>query len=166
MNIVLIGYRGTGKTAAGKIVAEKLGLSLVSLDAEIEKKIGMTISEFVDKNGWDKFRDVETEVTKEAAAKDNLVIDCGGGIIERPDNIPALKQNGKVIWFTAKVETIVNRIKDASHRPSLTGKSFTDEVGEVLERRNPLYEAAADIVIETDNLTIEQQAEEVLSKIK
>ncbi|HLC65227.1 MAG TPA: shikimate kinase [Candidatus Nanoarchaeia archaeon] len=165
MNIILIGYRGTGKSACGRIIAEKLKMRLVSTDEEIVKKVGMTISAFVEENGWVKFRDAETQIVRKVSKLDNCVVDCGGGIIERDENIPLLKKNGKVFWFTASVDTIVKRIKRSKERPSLTGKSFVEEVAEVLERRNPKYGAAADYIIKTDKLTVEEQAREVIKRL-
>ncbi len=165
MNLILIGYRGTGKSSVAGILGEKLGKKVISVDEEIVKKIGMTISAFVEKNGWEKFRTVETNVLKNAITKKKVIIDCGGGIIEKDENFPLLKK-GKVIWCTADVETIVQRIKDSKDRPSLTGKSFTEEVEEVLERRNPKYRRAADIIIKTDHLSVQQQSREIIKKIK
>ena len=80
MNVVLIGYRGTGKSTVGKIVAARLGRVLVSTDAEIVKLVGQSIPEIVAKNGWEYFRDLETKVCQELAGRDALVIDTGGGL--------------------------------------------------------------------------------------
>lgn len=159
MNIVLIGYRGTGKSAVGKIVAERLKMKCVSMDARIVEKAGMTIPQFVEKYDWPKFRDLETEVALEAAVQDNLVIDTGGGVIERPANIPALQKNGIIIWLKASPEVIVSRIRGGTERPALTqGKTFTGEVAEVLEQRTPRYQAAAQFEIDTDPLSLDQVA--------
>ena len=163
MNLVLIGYRGTGKSAVGAIVAERLGMKRISMDEKISRKVGMSIPEFVEKHGWPAFRDVESEVARELSAVDGIVIDSGGGVIERPENIDALQTNGIIVWFKASVDVIVSRIEGGTERPSLTGaKSFTDEVEEVLERRIPKYRAAARHEIDTDPLTPEQVAERVV----
>jgi shikimate kinase len=164
MNIVLIGYRGTGKSVVGELLAQKLNRETISMDAEIVKKAGMSIPEFVEKNGWPKFRDVETEVARELAERDNIIVDCGGGIIERPENIPALRTNGVIFLLQASVDVIVSRIADGSERPALTeGKTFTEEVAEVLDRRIPLYNEAAQHTINTDNMTQEQVADSILA---
>ena len=163
MNIVLIGYRGTGKSVVGELLARKLNRETISMDAEIVKKAGMSIPEFVEQNGWPKFRDLETEVAQELAERDNIVIDCGGGIIERRENIPALRTNGIIFWLQASVDVIVSRIAHGTERPALTeGKTFTEEVEEVLDRRTPLYSEAAQHAINTDNMTPEQVAESIL----
>jgi shikimate kinase len=163
MNIVLIGYRGTGKSAVGAMVARRLGMKCTAMDEKIVEKVGMSIPEFVDENDWPAFRDVEAEVARELSAVDDIVIDSGGGVIERPENIDALRANGIMIWLKASVDAIVSRIEGGTERPSLTGvKSFTEEVEEVLARRTPKYAAAAQYEIDTDHLTPEQVADRVV----
>jgi len=164
MNIVLIGYRGTGKSTVGKLLAARLGRELVSTDAEIVKRAKRTIPQIVAQEGWESFRDRESEVCQELAARDQLVIDTGGGAILRAQNVEALKRNGTVFWLEASVVTITKRIGRDNQRPSLTGsKSFVDEIQEVLRERTPKYQAAADHVITTDNRSINRLIEEVLA---
>lgn len=164
MNLVLIGYRGTGKSRVGRILAKRLSMPLVVMDNEIEKRAGMTTPEIVEKWGWPKFRDLETEVARDLASRDNLVIDTGGGVVERPENLEALSRNACVVWLKASVETIVPRIKSGTHRPALVaGKTFTEEVAEVLTRRTPLYESAAQYQVDTDPLTPDEVAERILA---
>lgn len=159
MNIVLIGYRGTGKSEVSKILSQKTGMTCIGMDAEIVKRAAMPIPEIVEKFGWPGFRDRESELARDLSGQDNIIIDCGGGIIEREENIEALKNNAVIFWLKASVNTIVSRITGDSSRPALTeGKSFTEEVAEVLERRTPLYHNAAQHEIETDSLTPEQVA--------
>ena len=163
MNIVLIGYRGTGKSVVGKLVAERLRIKCIAMDEKIVQKAGMSIPDIVENHGWTIFRDMESEVAKELAKFDNIIIDTGGGIIERPENIKALKRNSLIVWLKASVNTIVSRIQGGAERPSLTGgKSFTEEVAEVLEQRNPKYRNAAQYGIDTDRLTPEQVADRVI----
>jgi shikimate kinase len=163
MNIVLIGYRGTGKSVVGAIVAERLGMKCVAMDEKIVERVGMPIPEFVEKHDWPAFRNVESEVARELSGVDNVVIDSGGGVIERPENVDALHANGIIIWLRASVNVIVSRIEGGTERPSLTGvKSFTDEVEEVLGRRIPKYTAAAQYEIDTDHLTPDQVADRVI----
>lgn len=167
MNILLIGYRGTGKSVVGKMVAATLGMKYISMDARIVEKAGMSIPEIVEKHGWPAFRDLESEVARELAQLDNLVIDSGGGVIERPENIAALQVNSRIVWLKASVASIVARIQGDTERPSLTGgKSFTEEVAEVLERRTPKYANAAHCEIDTDPLTPEQVAARIIELCK
>jgi len=167
MNIVLIGYRGTGKSAVGKALAAKLKRAVVSTDKEIVRRPGRSIPEIVAAHSWEYFRDLESEVCRDLAGQDNLVIDTGGGAILRQQNIDTLKQNGSLFWLTASVETIVSRIGRDTQRPSLTGtKSFVDEIQEVLHERTPRYQAAADHILPTDGRTIHQMVESILELLK
>ena len=163
MNLVLIGYRGTGKSVVGAILARRLAMRYIGMDAAIIESAGMAIPDIVEKCGWPGFRDLESAEARELADLDNLVIDTGGGIIERPENIEALQKSAMIFWLKAKVDTIVSRIQGDTQRPSLTsGKSFTEEVAEVLERRIPKYRSAADHEIDTDELTPEQIADRII----
>jgi shikimate kinase len=162
VNVVLVGYRGTGKTAVAEILARDLGLTVVSLDAEIVRKANKSIPDIVEERGWPGFRDLEQEIVRTFAARHGQVIDCGGGVIERDANFEPLRAAGPVIWLKASVPKIVARIQGDDQRPSLTGtKSFTDEVQEVLQRREPLYRRLAHHEVDTDQLTVEQVAAEV-----
>ena len=166
MNIVLIGYRGTGKSTAGRLLAARLGRALVSTDAEIVTRAKRTIPEIVAQEGWEYFRDLESDICRELASRDHLVIDTGGGAILRAQNVEALKKTGTLFWLTASFETIVKRIGGDDQRPSLTGtKSFVDEIQDVLRERTPKYQSAADHVIATDDRSIDQLVETLLTLV-
>ena len=166
MNIVLIGYRGTGKSTIGKIIAKKLTRPLISTDKLVVEKIGMSIPEIVEKHGWDFFRDIESEVVIEISNKDNCIIDCGGGIILRNENVNNLKNNGICFLLKADIETIIARIQGDSNRPALKkGMSFRKEQEKVLIEREPLYKGAADMEIDTSLLSIDQSVEKILNKL-
>jgi len=167
MNIVLIGYRGTGKSHVGSLLGKHFGRQVVSMDEEIVKTAGMPIPQIVEKFGWPKFRDLETDQARKLAGLDQLIIDCGGGVIERPENTEILRQNGQLFWLQASVESIIGRIKHDNQRPALVeGKTFTEEVAEVLQHRTPLYRAAAQYQIDTDNRTAQQVAEQVINLLQ
>ena len=166
MNIVLVGYRGTGKSTVGRLLAARLGRELVSTDAETVKRAQRTIPEIVAQEGWEYFRDLESDICRELASRDHLVIDTGGGAILRAQNVEALKRNGTVFWLTASVETIAKRIGGNNQRPSLTGtKSFVDEIEDMLRERTPKYQAAADHSIATDDRSINQLVETLLTLV-
>ena len=166
MNIVLIGYRGTGKSTVGRLLAARLGRDLVSTDAEIVNRAKRTIPEIVARDGWEYFRNLESDICRELASRDQLVIDTGGGAILRAQNVEMLKTNGTVFWLTASVETIAKRIGGDNQRPSLTGtKSFVDEIQDVLRERTPNYQAAADHSIATDDRSITQLVETLLTLV-
>lgn len=167
MNIVLIGYRGTGKSTIGKVLAARLGWPLVSTDAEIVRRAGRSVPEIVAQHGWEYFRDLESTVCRELSAQDRLIIDTGGGAILRQENVAYLKKNGTLFWLTASIETIASRIGRDTQRPSLTGtKSFVEEIEEVLTVRTPKYRDAADHIVPTDGCTINQVVETILSSVQ
>lgn len=167
MNIVLIGYRGTGKSEVGALVADRLKMACIGMDAQIVEMAGMSIPEIVEAHGWPKFRDMESEVAGQLSGQDNIIIDTGGGVIERPENITKLQENGRIFWLKASVETIVERIEDGTQRPALTdGKTFTQEVADVLDQRTSKYRNAAQHEIDTDKLTPEQVAGQVIEIIR
>ena len=167
MNLVLIGYRGTGKSTIGKILAAELDLEYVCLDDEIAALAGMTIPEIVKAFSWEHFRDLEEQVVKVCTGRDGQVLDTGGGVITRLSNIPQLKESGIVFLLTATVEDIVRRIGSNQGRPSLKGtKSFTDEVVEVLTEREPLYREAAHFTMNTSQASPRQIARQVAEQFR
>jgi shikimate kinase len=164
MNIVLIGYRGTGKSSVGRLVAEALGRDYISTDDGIEERIGTSIASFVEDHGWERFRDEETTVIREVAARESAVLDTGGGAVLREENVALLKAKGWLCWLWADGATIRERIGAETQRPSLTGgKSFFDEVEDVLAERTPLYEGAAQHKIKTAGRSLGDIAAEVVT---
>jgi shikimate kinase len=167
MNLVLIGYRGAGKSAVAAILSQKLGMPAVSLDDEIVREAGMPVPEIVAKHGWTWFRDLESELTRRFSERDGLILDTGGGVILRPENTENLHRHGAVFWLKASVGVIVDRIQASTERPALTeGKSFLEEVAEVLAERLPLYRAAADREIDTDPLTPDAVADAIIREFR
>jgi len=159
VNLVLVGYRGTGKSAIARRLAQLLSMPRVSLDEEIVREAGRSIPEIVAASGWPFFRDIEARICLRFGEQDGLVLDCGGGVVEREANSDCLRKGGRVFWLRATPATIVARIGDDQARPSLTGsKTFTEEVEEVLARREPLYQRMAHEHIHTDVRTIEDLA--------
>ena len=166
MNIVLIGYRGTGKSTVAKILGQRLERKVISTDAEIVKEAGQSIPQIVERFGWDHFRDLETQMCRKLQDQTHLVIDTGGGLILKEENGKILKANGKIFWLTAEVPTIVKRISGDTQRPSLSGtKTFVEEIEDILKERTPKYQAAADHVISTDHSSPQQIADTILSLI-
>lgn len=167
MNIVLIGYRGTGKSTVAKILSARLKWPRFNLDEAIVEETGMRIPQIVEKHGWEFFRDQESRVVKEAGLMDQTIIDAGGGVVVRPQNMEILRKNGIIIWLKAAPPTIIRRIKDNSSRPSLTGtQSFLEEIEEVLRERTPQYQEAAHVEVETGNLSPEEVAEKIIEELK
>jgi len=162
MNIVLIGYRGTGKSSVATVLASRLRWERVSTDTEVVARAKQSIPEIVQAFGWEYFRDLESDVCREVGGRDHLIIDTGGGVILRPQNVEALKINGRLFWLTAEIATIEARISGDRQRPSLTGsKSFIEEIADVLKERCPKYRAAADHVIPTDRRSVTHVADTI-----
>ncbi|MBT4351393.1 shikimate kinase [archaeon] len=167
-NIYLIGYRATGKSTVSNIIKEKLGKEVIHMDDELIKKIG-EIGKFVSINGWDAFRDEESKLLKEISKKNNIIIDCGGGIIVRDKNIELIKKTGICFWLKASASTIAKRLKSDKKiiRPSLTQtKSTIDEIKEVLNKRIPLYEKTSNYQIDTENKSIGKITDEIMELLK
>lgn len=162
-NIILIGYRGTGKSAVGNFIANQENKKYLSTDELIVERVG-SINKFVDQNGWDKFRQIEHEIIANIDTE-NAVIDCGGGVIEIEENYKPLSELGPIFWLKATAATIFARIKDSSDRPALSDSDFLSEIPTILERRIPLYKNFADYEIRTDNRKIEEIATEIITNI-
>ena len=114
--------------------------------------------------GWDHFRELETQICKKLQGQTNLILDTGGGLVLKDENVRILKANSKLFWLTADVSTIVSRIAGDTQRPSLSGtKSFVEEIEEILQIRIPLYEAAADVILPTDQETPDSLADKILA---
>ena len=166
-SIALIGFMGTGKTAVGKALAEKLSKDFVEMDSLIEQKAGKTIPEIFQQNGEIAFRELEIEVTKEVAGKKNAVIACGGGVVLNKINIDRLRKECIIAYLTASPRVILKRTSgDESERPLLRTPSKALHIQELLRFRKPFYERAADIKIDTSKLDIDSITEQIISKLK
>jgi len=163
-NIVLTGFMGTGKTEVGKLLAKKLSYTFVDADTEIELQEKMPITEIFKRFGEPYFRDVESEVIKRLSKMERVVISTGGGAVLRNENVANLKRNGILICLQARPETIYERTKHDTSRPLLQVEDPLQRIKELLEIRRPYYEKA-DIMIETDNKTPEEVAQEIIDKV-
>ncbi len=152
---------GTGKTAIGKRVAEKLEMEYFDIDALIEKEAGMSISELFSRFGEEHFRDLESRLTRKVSAYENKVIATGGGIVLREENLNNLHRGGLLICLTARPEVILERTKKERHRPLLEVDYPLATIKELLTYRAPFY-ARADYNLDTSDLTITQAVEEVI----
>jgi len=161
-NIVLVGFMGSGKTTIATKLAHRLKMRYISTDELIEKREKRTINEIFTRSGESYFRDVESDIVKEAAQLEGVVIDAGGGVVLREENMANFKSGGVVICLTASEETIMERTKKYKHRPLLNVEDPKLKIRELLKKRSPLY-AKADHCIDTGELTINQVVEKVVS---
>ena len=165
-HIILIGFMGTGKTTVSKMIAEKYGIPEIDTDSMIVDKTGKQISEIFDEDGEETFRRVETDILDELGTFERSVVSCGGGTVLREINIRKLKNFGTIVLLTAKPETIYKRIHKDNSRPLLDGNMNVGYIGELLDKRMPSYERAADIVIATDDRDVEEIAADIWEKAK
>jgi shikimate kinase len=160
VHIILIGYRGTGKSAVGKKLAEKLQKPFYDMDELIETRAGRSISKIIEDNGWAYFREREGEIIREITAFQRSIIATGGGAVVDEANASILKRHGLLIWLNADVKTIVDRIQgdlnSAARRPSFSQDGIIRETEDVLKVRIPVYERLADFSIDTTNKNIDE----------
>jgi shikimate kinase len=169
-NLVLIGYRATGKTSVGTRLAEVLQRRFVDLDQVLVREAGQPIADIVAQGDWAEFRRLEKQLVARYRNTRGLVLATGGGVVLDPNNVAALRENGILIWLRADPAAIQARLaqdqpRDAN-RPSLTGGDTIQEVIEVLEGRAPLYQAAAQISIDTTHRSVAQVVKLVLAGLK
>ena len=163
-NIVLVGFMGTGKTEVGKILSKKLGYALIDADTEIEKRQNMAITEIFRQQGEPAFRDIEAEVIKQLSGLKKNVISTGGGAVLRQENIDNLRANGVIVCLSATPETILQRTSVNNDRPLLQTENPLQKIKELLEYRRPYYEKA-DIMIDTENKSPLEVAEEIIKAV-
>ncbi len=166
-SIALIGFMGTGKTAVGKILAEKLGKEFIELDTLIEKKAGKSIPAIFRDEGEIRFRELEIEATRDVAGNKNTIIACGGGIVLNKINIDRLGKECVIVGLTASPAVILKRTSaEKDGRPLLAVADRARQIVELLKFRRPFYQRAADITINTSRLGPESVALRIIIKLK
>lgn len=164
-NIVLIGFMGTGKSTVSEYLSSRFAMRTVEMDQVIAEREKMSIPEIFAVHGEEYFRDLETGLLVEMQSHKNTVISCGGGAALREKNVVQMKKNGKVVLLTASPETVYERVKNSKGRPVLDGRKNVKGILELMEQRRDRYEAAADIVVNTDNKTVPQVCEELVQRL-
>jgi shikimate kinase len=164
-NIVLIGFMGVGKTSTGKLLAAKLGLNFIDLDAKIEADNKKTIAEIFAEGGEEYFRDKETAAVAEAAKWSSTVISTGGGVVIREKNMELLRKNGRIIALTAPLDVIVERTGRNDDRPLLKEENRRKAAEKLLKSREELYKNA-DYSIDTGSRSPLQVVEEISEFLK
>ena len=149
-NIVLCGFMGCGKSTVGKQLSERMGMRLVDTDSYIEQKEGMTISEIFAEKGEDYFRSLEHEVCKELSNLRSSIISTGGGTLLKDENVKAVKKSGIVFLLNVSSNTVLTRLKSDNTRPLLQREDKEKAVKMMLSQRTPLYNRAADYVIDAE----------------
>ncbi len=167
MNLILCGMMGSGKTTVGMKIAQRTGKSFVDTDALIEERHGK-ISDIFSRFGEGYFRDLESEIAKELCMQDGLIISTGGGLVLRKENVDALRQNGKIVFLRASLETLSNRLSADSTRPLLQSESedVTARIAKLLAERTPVYEGAANYAVDVDKKSVDEIANEIINLTK
>ncbi len=156
---------GSGKTKVSKALEAKLGIKRFSTDEIIEQCEGMAIGLIFKQNGEDYFRHIEAQVVRDLALQENIIVDCGGGVVLNLENILQLKQKGKVFFLNASAETIYSRVKDDTRRPLLQVPNPLGAIVELMNKRLPLYQEAADVIIDTNNPSLDSAVVEILKEM-
>ena len=156
---------GAGKTTVSDYLSTMFAMKIVEMDQMIVEREGMSIPDIFATYGEEYFRDQETRLLMELQEESNLVISCGGGTALRECNVAEMKKNGRVVLLTASPEVILERVKDSDDRPVLQGRKTVKDITELMEQRRERYEAAADIVIQTDHKSVLQICEELVQRL-
>jgi len=165
-NIALIGFRATGKSSVGKILAQMLGCTFVDMDHYLTASAGREIECWVRLDGWESFRRAESELLQALGSKEDLVVATGGGVVLAPENREVLNKSFFTVWLKAGAETIHSRIlsdpASAANRPPLSELPMEVEIRKLISEREPLYELCADIQLDSERTTPAQIAEKIM----
>lgn len=165
-NIALVGFMGAGKSTVGRALSVRLRKTYIETDALVEHNAGISIADIFARFGEARFRDLEAVAVREAARAHGAVIACGGGVVLRAENVTALKETSVLVYLDASVETVLRRLGPQSAvRPLLQGTDREQQVTELMARRRPVYEAAADIIVDTDGLLVEQIVRKIQKRV-
>ena len=164
--IYLTGYMATGKSTIGKIISRKTGIKLLEMDEIIVKKIKMPISDFFNKYGEDRFREIETETLQEIAKGEPAIISCGGGVPVRKENRDIMKKTGFCIVLVARPEVIFNRVYGRTDRPLLSSINNPGDIRRLMEKRHAAYKEVGDMFVSTEYNSPGRTAELVIENIR
>ncbi len=166
-NIVLIGFMGCGKSTVGKKLAGALSYEFSDTDAMIEEAYGKTISKMFEEDGEEYFRTAETELLQKLSSEaKGLVLATGGGMPMREENAALLKKIGTVIFLETKIETILERLQNDTGRPLADGEDREARLRPLYEKRLPVYRAAADYILDTEEKSFYAIIEEIKTVAK
>ncbi len=169
MNVNLIGYRGSGKTTVARCMARMLQWQWIDTDAEVERRAGKSIADIFRLDGEQAFRDLESREIKAVGRRTRTIVALGGGAILRAVNRRVLVRSGRTVWLTASPETLLARLDQdpatTLHRPNLTAAGGLPEIREVLAAREPIYQASADLVVDTHDKRPAAVAEEIVQRL-
>ena len=166
MNIILIGFMGSGKSVVGKLLAERLGLAYLDADEEIAGKEGLGINDIFAKKGEPYFRDLETGFLREMKGRGGIVLSTGGGMVLREENVKMLKEMGPLVLLWAEPRVIFERVRNSWHRPLLNVADPMAEIEKILGERKPVYEKVADLKVDTSRLGVNEIGEKIITWLR
>jgi len=161
-NLVMIGFMGAGKTMIGKLVAQALGREFLDTDELVTQAAELPITEIFRREGEDGFRRREQNAIDEAVASPARVIAVGGGAVLSSENRTVLKQAGYLVYLRATPETLAIRLADVTDRPLINAVDRVGRIRDLLVARGPVYETAGDVAVDTDTITPQQAAEQIV----
>lgn len=166
MNIVLIGFMGSGKTAVGRELASVLKREFLDTDDLIEQETALSINEIFLRYGEKEFRKLEKSIVHRASGRADVVIATGGGAVLDPQNVSALKKNGILVYLSLSPEEVVQRLNNDDSRPLLNKEDKENAVVSLLEKRIPIYESVADLVFDTEGKSIKELAGNIFHELQ
>lgn len=165
-SVFLVGMPGSGKSTIGRALAKALGLPFVDLDQQIEERCGVRIPVIFEIEGEQGFRKRESQVLDEVTQATGIVLATGGGAILAPENRHLLAQRGLVVYLRASIDELHRRTSRDRNRPLLATDNPKARLRELLDKRGALYEALADLVIDTGAASVTAVVQQLAGKLK
>ena len=156
-HIFFVGFLGAGKSTLARNLGSMFHRSFVDTDRLVERALGKSVAQAFAQDGEEAFREAETRELARLAGRKSLLVSCGGGIVEREENIRLMREMGVVVFLDGDLEDSLRQIRCPERRPDL---GSAEHAAEVYRHRRPLYERAADLRIDIRNKTFEQVASE------
>ncbi len=162
----LVGLPGVGKSTVGRHLARHLKRQFLDSDAEIEREIGCSIREFFEREGEDRFRDIEQRVIAELASRPGTVLATGGGAVLREANRQALRAASTVVYLRTTPEELFRRLRHDTHRPLLQVRDPLRKLRDLFADRDVLYRKTAHYIIETGRPSVSTLVSMILMQLE
>ena len=164
-NIALTGFMGSGKSAVARALGKLTGYHVVDVDSEVQDQAGKSIQEIFDSDGEQAFREMEMRAVARIAEGKNQIISTGGGVVLKRENMDALRTGGVIVNLKVSANAVHERTRHNSHRPLLQVEDPLERIRQMLAEREEFYRDA-DIVIDTDDISVLEVAQEILESVE